>query len=135
MRNEAEEQHPKESEDSSWIGLQIAPGESLAATAAQNGVIGTGTFRALEKQLVTKGLKCKRVSGKASAVGIGGKAEIIGKVIVPTGMAGINGVIEWTVVNTPGVPPLTPVNLLHAVGAVVNLPAVSYTHLTLPTKA
>ena len=34
---------------------------------------------------------------------------------------GINGIVKYTVVDSPGVPPLTPVSLLRQVGAVIDL--------------
>ena len=52
MRNVTEVAHPKESDEGGWIGLQVSPGEGLADSAAQHGVIGVGAFRALEKQFV-----------------------------------------------------------------------------------
>ena len=36
-------------------------------------------------------------------------------------MGGINGIVKYTVVDSPGVPPLTPVSLLRQVGAVIDL--------------
>ena len=36
-------------------------------------------------------------------------------------MGGVNGVLKYTVVDSPGVPPLTPVSLLKQVGAVIDL--------------
>ena len=54
-------------------------------------------------------------------MGIGGKAKVLGKVEMPSGMGGINGVVKYTVVDSPGVPPLTPVSLLKQVGAVIDL--------------
>ena len=36
-------------------------------------------------------------------------------------MGGISGVVKYTVVDSPGVPPLTPVSLLRQVGAVIDL--------------
>ena len=40
---------------------------------------------------------------------------------MPSGMGGINGTVKYTVVDSPGVPPLTPVSLLKQVGAVIDL--------------
>ena len=37
------------------------------------------------------------------------------------GMGGVNGIVKYTVVDSPGVPPLTPVSLLKQVGAVIDL--------------
>eukprot|EP00974_Lingulodinium_polyedra_P094208 9128954-Lingulodinium_polyedra.AAC.1 len=55
-------------------------------------------------------------------MGIGGRAKGLAKVAVPTGIAGVSGVIEWMVVGDSSVPPLAPVNLLHGLGSIVNLP-------------
>eukprot|EP00969_Alexandrium_andersonii_P357981 15450014-Alexandrium_andersonii.AAC.1 len=41
---------------------------------------------------------------------------------MPTGIAGVSGVIEWTVVGDNSIPPLTPANLLHTLGTVVGRP-------------
>ena len=54
-------------------------------------------------------------------MGIGSKAKVLGKVEVPSGMGGVNGVVRYTVVDSPGVPALTPVSLLKQVGAVIDL--------------
>ena len=40
---------------------------------------------------------------------------------MPSGMGGVNGIVKYTVVDSPGVPPLTPVSLLKQVGAVIDL--------------
>ena len=40
---------------------------------------------------------------------------------MPSGMGGVNGIVKYTVVDSPGVPPLTPVSLLRKVGAVIDL--------------
>ena len=46
---------------------------------------------------------------------------MLGKVEMPSGMGGVNGIVKYTVVDSPGVPPLTPVSLLKQVGAVIDL--------------
>ena len=46
---------------------------------------------------------------------------MLGKVEMPSGMGGVNGIVKYTVVDSPGVPPLTPVTLLKQVGAVIDL--------------
>ena len=46
---------------------------------------------------------------------------MLGTVEMPSGMGGINGIVKYTVVDSPGVPPLTPVSLLRQVGAVIDL--------------
>ena len=52
---------------------------------------------------------------------MGGKAKVLGKGEMPSGMGRVNGVVKYTVVDSPGVPPLTPVSLLKQVGAVIDL--------------
>ena len=52
---------------------------------------------------------------------LGGKAKVLGKVEMPSSMGGVNGIVKFTVVDSPGVPPLTPVSLLKQVGAVIYL--------------
>ena len=54
-------------------------------------------------------------------MGIGGKAKVLGKVEMPSGMGGVNGIVKCIVLDSPGVPPLTPVSLLKQVGAVIDL--------------
>ena len=46
---------------------------------------------------------------------------MLGKVEMPSGMGGVNGIVKYTVVDSPGVLPLTPVSLLKQVGAVIEL--------------
>ena len=40
---------------------------------------------------------------------------------MPSGIGGVNDTVKYTVVDSPGVPPLTPVSLLKEVGAVIDL--------------
>ena len=54
-------------------------------------------------------------------MGIGGRAKVLGKIEMPSGMGGVNGIVKYTVVDSPGVPPLTPVSRLKQVGAVIDL--------------
>ena len=96
-----------------FTGLEVDPGESLADTAAQSGIIDLRPFRKAEEALFHKfGLKLRAINGNNQAVGIGGKAKVLGKVEMPSGMGGVNGIVKYTVVDSPGVPPLTPVSLL-----------------------
>ena len=59
--------------------------------------------------------------GDNQAVGIGGKAKVLGKVEMPSGTGGVNGTVKYTVVDSPGVPPLTQMSLLKQVGAAIDL--------------
>ena len=79
-------------------------------------------FRKAEETLFHKfGLKPRVIPFDNQAVGIGGQAKVLGKVEMPSGMGGVNGKVKYTVVDSPGVPPLTPVSLLKQVGAVIDL--------------
>ena len=105
-----------------FTGIEVDPGESLADTAAQSGVIDIRPFRK-PKRLSSTSLDSKPrvILGDNQAVGIGGKAKVLGKVEMLSGMGGVNGIVKYTVVDSPGVPPLTPVSLLKQVGVVIGL--------------
>ena len=114
--------HRGEGNTTIFTGLEVDPGESLADTAAQSGTIDLRPFRKAEEALFYKfGLKPCVINGNNQAVGIGGKGKVLGKVEMPSGMGGVNGVVKYTVVDSPGVPPLKPVSLLKQVGAVIDL--------------
>ena len=98
---------------STFTGIEVDPGESLADTAAQSGVIDIRPFRKAEEALCQKfGLKPRVVLGDNQAMGTGGKAKVLGKVEMPSGTGGVNGTVKFSVVDSPGVPPHTPVSLL-----------------------
>ena len=102
--------------------IEVDLGESLADTVAQSGVIDIRPFRKAEEALFYKfGLKPRVIPGDNQAVGIGGKAKVLGEVEMPSGMGGVNGIVKYTVIDSLGVPPLTPVSLLKQVGAVTDL--------------
>ena len=46
---------------------------------------------------------------------------MLGKVEMPSSMGGVNGIVKYTLVDIPTVPPLTPVSQLKQVGAVIDL--------------
>ena len=67
-----------------FSGIEVDPGESLADTAAQSGVIDIRPFRKAEEALFHKfGLKPRVIPSDHQAVGIGGKAKVLGKVECP----------------------------------------------------
>ena len=67
---------------STFTGLDVDPGESLADTAVQSVVIDLLPFREAEEALFCKfGLKPGVIPGDNQAVGIGGKAKVLGKVV------------------------------------------------------
>ena len=72
--------------------------ESLADTTAQSGIIDVRPFRKAEEALFHKfGLKPRVILVDNQAVGIGGKAKVLGKVEMPSGMGGVNGIAKYTV--------------------------------------
>ena len=111
LRRAAQAREREPVDDETWAGLQVAPGKSLADTAAQNGVTGLPAFRALENVLFEKHkLKPIIVNKPSNAFGIGGKARVLGRVAVPSGIAGVNGIMALTVIDNSGLPTLTQVN-------------------------
>ena len=63
-----------------FSGIEVDPSESLADTAAQSGVIDIRPFRKAEEALFHKfGLKPRVIPGDNQAVGIGGRAKVLGK--------------------------------------------------------
>ena len=102
-----------------FSGIEVDPGESLADTASQSGVIDIRPSRKAKEALFHKfGLKPR---GDNQAVGTGIKAKVLGKVEMPSGMGAVNGIVKKTLFDSPGVPPVTSVSLLKQVGAVVDL--------------
>ena len=51
------------------------------------------------------GLKPRVIHSTNQAVGIGGQAKVLGKVEMLSQMGGVSGVVRYTVVDSPGVPP------------------------------
>ena len=105
-----------------FTGLEVDPGESLADTAAQSGIIDLRLIRKAEEALFYKfGLKPRVTHSNNQAVGIGSKAKVLGTVEMPSGMGDVNGCgeVHWLVAH--GVLPLTPVSLLKPAGAVIDL--------------
>ena len=63
-----------------FTGLEVDPGESLADTAAQSGIIDLRPFRKAEEDLFHKfGLKPGVVHSNNQAVGIGGQGPGVGQ--------------------------------------------------------
>ena len=78
-----------------FSGIEVDPGESRADTAAQSGIIDVRPFRKVKPRVIP---------GDNQAVGIGGKAKVLGKVEMPSGMGGVNRKVKYTVVDSPGEP-------------------------------
>ena len=109
------------SEPASFTGVVTNPSEGVVDTAAQDGLIGKAALLRLADNLRAHGLKISwDCTKKAAACGVGGKAKVIGIARAPIGLAGINGLIELTVV-ADDVPLLLPIKLLKQLRAVVDL--------------
>ena len=84
--------HMGEGDTTIFTGLEVDAGESLADTAAQSGIIDIRPFRKAEEALFHQiGTKLRVISSNNLAVGIGGKAKVLGKEEMPSGMGGVNG--------------------------------------------
>ena len=104
-----------------FVGVVTGSNEGIVDTAAQDGLIGKAALLRFAETLRGYGLKIRwNTSKKAQACGVGGKATVIGIAEVPIGIAGVNGLIELTVV-TDNVPMLLPIRMLKNLRAVVDL--------------
>lgn len=83
----------------SFHGLTTRSEHGVVDTAAQGGLIGRESLQRLEGALSRHGLKVLRTEKEAQARGIGGKAHVCGVVEIPLGIAGINDLLECTVVE------------------------------------
>eukprot|EP00435_Cladocopium_sp_Y103_P031408 s420_g7.t4 len=104
---------------STFCGVSTHGAFGLVDTAAQSGLIGTDALSKLEAVLHGFGLKINRTDRKAQARGVGGEAKVTEVVEIPLGIAGVNGILEATVV-TEDVPLLIPVKLLRELHAVID---------------
>ena len=105
----------------SFVGVVTCPSQGVVDTAAQDGLIGKAALLRLMSNLRDHGLKVNwNRTKKAQACGVGGKAQVIGVAEVPLGIAGVNGLMELTVVADE-IPLLLPIKLLKQLKAVVDL--------------
>ena len=98
-----------------FSSVQCHPEEALVDTAAEEAVIGNRAMDRLQDALKKKGLQPVWLDSsqpKPGAGGIGGAATVVGVVNVPIGVAGVNGVLKFTVLQdtdafqTPGLLPI-----------------------------
>ena len=109
-----------------FFGLMTSPCHGLIDTGAQDGTIGLWHFQrwvcclALEFGLQPVFLPMPE---RCEAGGIGGQAKVVGLCDMPTGIAGINGITRWAILDEPDdsqkVPPLLPNKLFKALDAVI----------------
>ena len=105
--------------------VQCRSHEALVDTAAEEAVIGHVAMERLEAELKKKNLKPIWQQGGPlpGAGGIGGAATVKGIAHVPIGVAGSNGVLQFTILQDGDehrTPPLLPISWLESVGASID---------------
>ena len=103
-----------------FCGISTEASQGVVDTAAQSGLIGEHALSQFSEELRKCGLRYRMTDRKGQARGVGGEAVVKGVVELPIGIAGVNGILEATVV-TEDVPLLLPVKLLRDLHAVINL--------------
>ncbi|CAK0899451.1 unnamed protein product, partial [Prorocentrum cordatum] len=99
---------------SMFIGLAINAWEFLVDTGAQEGIIGIEQLKGLAIKLKEFGLQPRWVPDEGPAPrGIEGDAKVVGRVEVPVGIAGMNGIVSFRVLDEE-VPALLLVGLTRA---------------------
>ena len=115
-----------------YAGVTCKFGEALVDTAAEDPVIGDRAMKRLQQALSHHNLQPIPVSSGGplpGAGGIGGLAQVTAMLEVPVGIAGINGVLRFTVLKDTDeceTPPLLPASYLESVGAVINFQTETY---------
>ena len=94
------------------------PGHGLVDTGAQEGVCGLWHFRrwvcGLGKLFGLRPAFLPLTEGDRTG-GIGGAASVVARCDMPTGIAGVNGLTRWMILDDPGeekIPPCVPNTLL-----------------------
>ena len=104
---------------SDFHGLATLPCHALVDSGAQDGVVGLWHW---QRWVVCLAIVHKRMPvfqtlpTWCQTSGIGGGAKVLAICDMPTGLAGLNGITRWAVVEDPSkdqaVPPLIPIKLL-----------------------
>eukprot|EP00435_Cladocopium_sp_Y103_P043073 s847_g12.t1 len=108
-------------QENGFHGIVSSSFEGVADTAAEGGLIGSLALERLQSELQHVGLCCRWTPKTSAAKGVGGQARVVGVILIPLGIGGINGVLETTVVEGD-VPVLLPIRLLKALDAIINIP-------------
>ena len=106
--------------DRGFHGITTHREHAVVDTAAQGGLIGKAALNRLESVLRSVGLRIRWMDKVAQARGIGGEASVCGVVEIPIAVAGVNGIVEATVVEED-VPLLLSIRFLREVHAVVDI--------------
>eukprot|EP00435_Cladocopium_sp_Y103_P019395 s2098_g4.t1 len=102
-----------------FCGITTRSAHGVVDTAAEGGLVGSKALERLSAELAAHGLTCKWTPKKSSAKGVGGQAKVLGVVLIPLGIGGLNGVLEATVVEGD-VPLLLPVRMMKQLRAIVD---------------
>ena len=112
-----------------YATVKVKGSEALVDTAAEDAVVGDRAFEAMRAELATFALQPVWVESSSSSsmpcAGIGGAARTIGQADVPTCVAGLLGVLRFTILadsDSFQTPPLLPISYLEAIDAVIDLP-------------
>ncbi|CAE7401007.1 unnamed protein product [Symbiodinium sp. CCMP2456] len=111
-----------------YATVKVKGHEALVDTAAEDAVVGDRAFEAMRAELATLGLQpvwVETFSSPVPCAGIGGTAKTIGQADVPTCLAGMLGVLRFTILaddDSFQTPPLLPISYLEAIDAVIDLP-------------
>ena len=108
-----------------YAGVQVRGFEAVIDTAAEQCIIGSKAFASLQEELALLNLRVVPIRQPAvPCAGIGGRAKLQGLYDVPTCIAGLLGVLRFTVITDTlsfVTPPLLGVSYLEAVGAIIDL--------------
>ncbi|CAE7227243.1 unnamed protein product, partial [Symbiodinium necroappetens] len=109
-----------------FAGVRVQGGQALVDTAAEDAVVGSKALQLLSAELATFGLRFVPVSLQQAipCAGIGGSATVTQLVDMPTCVAGILGVVRFSVVEDSesfSTPPLLPISYLEAIRALIDL--------------
>lgn len=110
--------------ETGFSGIATFPEHGVVDTAAEGGLIGKPALERLQQKLHSHGIRVKWIPKTSTAKGVGGNATCVGVVLIPIGIAGVNGILETTVVDGD-VPLLLPVRMLTGLKAVINLESMS----------
>ena len=106
-----------------FAGLTVEPGTALVDTGAQVPLIGEPALEALDDRLLeTIGKRSTWLDRVSSSTGgVGGKANIVGTVEIPIGIAGSSGIIKMKVTKED-IPPLLPGGFYRKMGMIADYP-------------
>ena len=116
----AQSERAYKADSAGFCGITTKPEQGVVDTAAEGGLIGSFALERLESQLGQFNLKCKWIPKRSAAKGVGGNANVLGVVLIPMGIGGINGLLECTVIEGD-VPMLLPIRMMKGLRTVIDV--------------